>query len=128
PPDDPKRPIGAPVPTPSPVDWLSSGRIDDCPHVEWNPGRLEDAASGGSCTMMIAALGPPHCTVREIWKRAIAKGAPAAALAQIALESALLSDEPRSSWTFTIEDAPRNIHISEEFPDDCEPVVEKPPR
>jgi hypothetical protein len=101
-----------------------------CPRVSWEPGKLDDHADGASCAyVMTTGLHHPHCTVREVWKRAIAKGAPPQALAQLHLEVIdILIEAPRQVWKFTIEDAPRNIHISEEIADDCEPIVEKPAR
>lgn len=129
--DDPKRPIGAPVPSgPSPVSLFDRG--EDCPRVTWKAGKLDDEAGGVSCELfmppLLMPLRHPRCTVREIWKRAIAKGAPAQALARLQPEREMRSDEATQVWKFTIEDAPRGIHIEETFADDCNPVVEQPPR
>ncbi|HEX3759852.1 MAG TPA: hypothetical protein VHW23_14155, partial [Kofleriaceae bacterium] len=131
--DDPRRPIGAPVPPPAAVQESLFDHQDDCPRVTWEPGHFESVAGGSSCGQLIppirGPLGHPHCGVREIWKRAIAKGAPAEALARLALETDMLADDhTRPVWKFTIEDAPRGIHIEETIADDCEPVVEKPSR
>jgi hypothetical protein len=131
--DDPKRPIGAPVPSSAPsMVTVLMDRHDDCPRVTWEPGKLDAAASGASCEEFIppvrVPLRHPRCGVREIWKRAIAKDAPAEALAKLELDSDLASEEARQVWKFTIEDAPRGIHIEERFADDCDPVVEQSPR
>lgn len=127
--DDPKRPIGAPIP-PSPPAVSLFERSEDCPRVTWESGQLDDEAGGISCEQFMPPirmpLSHPRCTVREIWKRAIAKGAPAEALARLQAEGDMLSDDARQVWKFAIEDAPRGIHIEETFADDCNPVVEQP--
>lgn len=129
--DDPKRPIGAPVPPPPAQESLFDHH-DDCPRVSWRPGYFGSVAGGTSCVPFMppikVPLSHPHCGVGEIWKRAIAKGAPAEALAKLELQSDLAAENARQLWKFTIEDAPRGIRIEEMFADDCEPVVEKPPR
>jgi len=63
----------------------------------------------------------PRCAVPVIWKRAIANGAPAEALAVLRLEEVT----PRQ-WSFSITDQPRGIDIQHRFADDCDVAVEKP--
>ena len=57
--------------------------------------------------------GPLHCTVVEIWKRAIAKGVPSSALARISMRTR--APPVNREWKFEIDDA----HIDLTFPDDC---------
>lgn len=106
--DDPKRKTGAPVPavevvTQCPVILLSK---------TWGTGL-------GMCRNVAAYL--PRCTVAEIWRRAIAAGAMADALATIRL-----TNLAPVTWRFTIRDAPRNIDFAHTFPDDCERQLEQP--
>ena len=63
----------------------------------------------------------PRCSVAKIWQRAMAKGAPKGALALVAVRLA----DGGATWSFTIEDAPRDIHIAHTFSDDCALAVEK---
>lgn len=113
--DDPKRPLGAPVPQVR-VDPLAMPT--DCPRFTWKSGKRSRTTTG---CMVITAYQRPRCTVVELWQRAIAAGAPAGALAVLEL----VPTRPQR-WKFTIEDAPRNVHVEQIFEDDCQPVVEKP--
>ena len=63
-----------------------------------------------------------RCTVVEIWQKAIKLGAPKDALAVITFRN---TQPPK--WGFSITDAPRDVHIAHEFPDDCERTLEKSP-
>jgi hypothetical protein len=61
--------------------------------------------------------GPPHCTVKEIWKRALAKHPDLGdAVAQIDYMSNIVSG--RTNWSFTVGEAPHWL-ASELFADDC---------
>jgi hypothetical protein len=116
--DDPARPIGAPVPVdPAAIDDV----IAKCPVHTWKNGAR--TASETPCFRR-GALTRPKCSVVEVWKRAIDAGAPANGLAVLALHEAI-GDEPQS-WTFSIEDAPRNIHFAHVVVDTCQPTLEKP--
>lgn len=109
--DDPKRRTGAPV-----RDRKAPAR---CPRLQFSP------VSGWStydlpCTP--APPGFPHCSLRDIWKRAIAKGAPTDAVA-------VVTYDPRTkdpAWRFAISDGPRGVAIAHRFADDCELVLEQP--
>jgi hypothetical protein len=60
--------------------------------------------------------GSPHCTVGQVWQRAIARGAPDRALATV--ELSLRDGTPR--WHFQIYDQARNQSVSDmKIPDDC---------
>ncbi|HEY5949387.1 MAG TPA: serine/threonine-protein kinase [Kofleriaceae bacterium] len=56
-------------------------------------------------------LGPPKCTTVQIWKKAIAKGAPTNAIAEIGYRGW----DNKARWYFSIDDA----KFSEMFDDDC---------
>jgi hypothetical protein len=60
-----------------------------------------------------------RCNVSAIWKRAIERKASAEAIAVIVL------DVLAKTWTFAIDDEPTNLHVREQFPDDCELNVER---
>jgi hypothetical protein len=110
--DDPKRRTGAPV-KPAPTQPTS------CMELSWTAADGWVQQSRGSCRE--AVIPYPRCTVPVIWKRAIAKGAPADALAVLHVQERT----PRR-WSFAITDEPRNVAIQYSFDDDCELVVEKP--
>ena len=61
----------------------------------------------------------PRCSIPAIWKRAIERNASPEAVAVIEL------DVLAKQWTFTIDDEPTNLHVREQFPDDCELNVER---
>jgi hypothetical protein len=61
-----------------------------------------------------------HCTVAQIWQRAVEKKAPEEALATITLATS-----PAPTWIFAIDDEPRKVHILHTFADDCPLAVEK---
>ncbi len=107
--DDPKRRIGAPVKKGPPPPT-------ECMRLGWKAGWTSVEYA---CTEAGRDFG--RCSVAEIWKRAIAKGAPAEGVAMVQLRE----EKPRR-WIFTILDAPRNISIQHFFPDDCELALEKP--
>ncbi len=109
-PDDPKRKTGAPVA----IDTTPA----QCPQLRWKDTWTADDES---CATGATAY-TPKCTVEQIWKRAIAQGAPADALAAVTFT---MSSGP--SWTFDITDNPRNVHVHLPFDDDCERALEKSP-
>lgn len=106
--DDPKRKTGAPV------------KADDtaptsCPLLAFNH---EWSVGFNPCNDTPPTL--PKCAVTQVWKRAVEQRAPADALAVINYRN---GEQP--SWLFTIQDAPRNVNIAHDFPDDCERILEK---
>ncbi len=106
--DDPKRRIGAPAKKGPPPPT-------ECFKLTWKRG-WSSAPSG--CIEAGRDFG--RCSISEVWNRAIAKGAPAEAVATIQLRE----EKPRR-WTFTILDAPRKISVQHFFPDDCELTLER---
>jgi hypothetical protein len=114
--DDPKRPIGAPLPPP-PTGQTSM----DCPSFSVEQGRIVE---GKTLCMGFQSLTPPRCTVAQVWARAIADQAPKAALASLELHES----DGAQSWSFAISDPPRNIDFKHLYPDDCVAVVERPAR
>jgi hypothetical protein len=112
--DDPKRPIGAPVP-PVPPPTVDV----DCWTFEVENGKQKRE----TFPCLRGELAQPHCTVREVWKRAMAAEAPPSALATVTLVAAL--ENAPQHWLLAIEDAPRNLHFLHEVIDDCPPVLEK---
>lgn len=120
PPDDPKRPIGAPVPPPT------TNR--ECRAESWVKGTWEPRNQYGQAMCFgSAAPRPLRCTVLAIWSRAIAEGAPRDALAKLGLMHGM-GEGGGNEWDFSIEDAPRNISFRRSYPDDCDPTVEAPAR
>jgi hypothetical protein len=113
--DDPDRPIGAPVPTVQP----NRSADVDCPQYTLDAATARWTMTRGACGFDGDA-GPVRCGMTQIWDRARRDGAPAAALAKLALGA-----ERASGWTFQIEDAPRGIHFAKQYGDDCEPVLER---
>lgn len=114
--DDPKRPIGAPIPTPSPDEAKSN-----CP--VWSVAKGAWTEQPGACAPDHELV--PRCTVEQVWARALAdKLAPAAALATLSLE--VDAKPPAQRWKFSIVDKPRGIDIDKHYSDDCVPVIEKP--
>jgi hypothetical protein len=103
--DDPHRKTGAPV--------APSG--GPCESALWQAGGWR--VFGVECETFVASH-VPNCTVVEIWKRAIADGAPTDALAVITFA--------RDGWIFDITDDPRNVHIRHTYPDNCERALESP--
>jgi hypothetical protein len=59
--------------------------------------------------------GPMHCTVVQIWQRAIAKGVPSSALALISMKTR--APPVNREWHFEISG--KDTHIDLKFPDDC---------
>jgi hypothetical protein len=104
-----KRKLGAKV-RPKPA-------YDDCFEVSTTNGTWSEAPVG------CIEAGPVaiHCSVAQIWQRAIEKQVPAEALATITLTV----NASTATWLFTIEDEPRNVHIRHAFADDCPLAVEK---
>ncbi len=115
PPDDPARPLGAPVPPPVPFDTS----LPDCYDIEWSRAKLVDAP-GRMCFPSGMPVGAARCMPAQIWARAIADGAPAAALARLHFTTAT-----SVSWYFAIDDEPRGVHFSRTYADDCVPAVER---
>lgn len=114
PPDDPRRPLGAPVPPPPPDVTLPT-----CYDVEWSPHKLVDEP-GRMCFPPGAMVAATRCSPAQIWARALADGAPAAALARLHFTTMT-----SVAWFFAIDDEPRGVHFSRTYADDCEPAVER---
>lgn len=115
--DDPNRPMGAPVrKAPEPV----YDETATCPTHTWTKG--ERAIGGTSCVMNAPGLRKPTCSITEVWKRAIERGAPKEGLAVIELRGGAAQ-----RWTFAIDDEPRNIRFRFETQDGCAPVLEAAP-
>lgn len=98
--DDPHRPLGAPVadaaPPPPPR----------CVQLHWKAGATSEdevPCQGG------AAL--PACSVAQLWRLAIADGAPANALASFELA--------HGRWRVVIDDAPRGFHFARTYTADA---------
>ena len=70
-----------------------------------------ETSSDPSCGYSIP--GPLHCSVVQIWKRAIGKGAPSSAVALISLKTR--APPVNREWRFEINGA--NFELT--FPDDC---------
>ena len=118
--DDPKRPIGAPVEE-KPLDpEIASYK---CPHYVWQAGKRD--RQNAPC-LAEHALDRPRCRVVDIWQKALKMGDPAQGLAKLALVPTDVANDKPQHWTFRIDDEPRKIHVAHEFPDDCQPIVEKP--
>ena len=115
--DDPKRPVGAPIRKPATPTYDETAR---CPSYRWSEGKRVDGVT--ACAMAGPGLRKPTCNIVQVWKRAIEQRAPREGLAVIELRGGTAQ-----SWSFAIEDEPRNIHVALEIPDDCTPVLEAPP-
>jgi len=113
--DDPDRPTGAPIAVPEPTD---KPRERGCPRPVWSKGAW--AYQDGFCSKRLAITGP-RCTVAKIWERAIAKGAPANALAIIRLGY----PNANAGWRFSIKDPLRKVDLDLWIPDDCPLQVEQ---
>jgi hypothetical protein len=96
---------------------VSAGRPANCLfslYIHDQRAHLSTGMRTGDCAG--PRLGPVRCTVARIWERAIAKGAPASALANLELH---LSGELRR-WRFVILDRASNQPVVDEtFADDC---------
>jgi hypothetical protein len=115
--DDPKRPIGAPVP---PVTDTPTPGATECKEVTIENGHRE--VTDSALCIELPTLARPRCRIHEVWRQSIAAGAPAKALAIIKLAQG----EKTQVWRLTVEDEPRGIHFSHDVSDTCAPVVEKP--
>lgn len=109
--DNPARRTGAPVRDPAKATICAYLRFDG----EWH-------SDSRGCRD--TAVAPPHCTIAVMWKRALDKGAPRDAVAVIEYEPA----RAPTPWRFSITDAPRNVSFVQRFADDCETVIEQPPK
>ena len=108
--DDPKRKTGAPVPEPA--------KTEACLSLTWDrQGGWSNIPTECPDTWNVGI----RCAVTDIWKRSVAMGDPADALATIEIRTSAES----ASWHFSIEDEPRNVHVAHQFPDDCPLAVEK---
>lgn len=108
--DDPKRRTGTPV--------TQTTTPSDCFGISW------DHAHGWTNEPIPCAPAfevSVACSVREIWKRAIADGAPADAVATVTVKTS--TKVP--SWGFWITDEARDVNIAQELKDDCPLVVEQ---
>lgn len=110
--DDPRRKTGAPV--------VAAERPSSCPKIVWQAGAWD--VRSWSCREVLPHV--PRCPAANVWSRAIAKGAPADALAVITLEYRDRSAPPR--WAFAISDDLRGVKIRHAFDDDCPLAVEQP--
>ena len=63
------------------------------------------------CSCKEPLLGPPKCTSVQVWKKALAKGAPANAIAELGYRSWA----NKARWYFSIE----GTKVSDVFDDDC---------
>lgn len=106
--DDPNRPTGAPLPDVKPVER----RRERCPTIRLVRGRW--SVTELTCYEK-KVLSGPRCTVAEIWKRAIANGAPPNAVAVIQMDA-------RYTWTFKVTDKVRGVDIDRAYDDNCEPA------
>lgn len=115
-PEDLQHPIGAPVP-------VTVSKTHECSTVKWRDGTptVNDHAY---CSSRLNAIARPRCTVPEVWGRAMKAGAPANANALAVVE--LEAGARVSTWSFRVDDDPRNIHFSHSVPDTCDPTLEKP--
>ena len=124
PPDDPNRPIGAPVPSRASGEVMMEMIHARCPIFSWRGGVFRETP--GSCAMMGTALARPRCTIAQVLARSAAAGAPANALATIKAYGYLVEVAGKTFWV-SIDDAPRNIHFKHEVEDTCEPLLEATP-
>jgi len=96
---DPKAPLGAKH------EWKCMFRIMITEKGAWSA-----PMDGWECSKE-KLIGPPKCTLAQIWKKALAKKAPTNALATIGYRAW----EGVAKWYFSINDT----SFSEVFPDDC---------
>jgi hypothetical protein len=108
--DDANRKIGAPVEKPTVVE--------DCFQLAWTPSQGWSRATYGCNEARDVAN---RCSVVATWEKAIARGAPPAGLAKIAMNTM----SAHHMWSFRVQDEPRGIDIFETFADDCPLAVEK---
>jgi hypothetical protein len=125
PPDDPKRPVGAPVPRRHATVNLFS---DNCTNLSWRHGGLVQEDRGTCMSLQSSVHTALRCNAAQLWARAKRDGAPEG-LAVISLrqEYDTLGGAigVKLVWRFAITDEPRGIEFSREYPDDCSPIVEK---
>jgi hypothetical protein len=118
PPDDPRRPTGAPVVAPRrrtrcPIlNYHHGAWHDESEHLESNGGGRYSTMIGRICADAAPQLAAPRCTTAQVWARAKAAGAPDGV--------ATLTLDP-TGWRFTIDDATREVHVAQTIPDDCAP-------
>lgn len=108
--DDPRRKTGAPIKP-------SGARPTLCPKLRFQRGEWQIREAHGGCRDVTTV---PKCTLASIWKRGLAAGAPAEALATVSYYGQI------SRWRFAITDKPRGVDIDRYYADDCKIVVEKP--
>jgi hypothetical protein len=110
---DPNLPIGAPrPPEPEYHRW-------SCVYVTQTHGVWKDVDLRDMCSLYVEhdySNLTPRCTMRSVWVRARAAGAPANAIAHIQLDG--------GSWGFDIAD--ERASIKQSFEDSCVPAEAKP--
>ncbi|HRC57767.1 MAG: hypothetical protein IPI49_05475 [Myxococcales bacterium] len=128
PPDDPSRPVGAPEPP-----RYASILGNDCWELAWRPGGMVSENHRRLCGPSLGQSTPHQavrCSIAQLWERARKDGAPAG-LAVISWDSYFELKESLPTtvlgWKFSITDAPRDISFQKQYPDDCDPIVEKAP-
>jgi hypothetical protein len=105
--DDPNRPTGAPIARRKPPVERAT---EACPRVKFADGAWK--SDDVQCRKQ-ALIGELRCTSAQVWARAIARGAPADAVAILEL------DQGYGSWKFRIEDKLRKVDFYELIADDC---------
>jgi hypothetical protein len=111
-PPPPSGPIGAPQSDPNPPVCTMTVRFDGSPRsISQTTGR------GTSCGSSLPT--PMRCTVVDVWKEALRRGAPDNAIASIRLRTRTRSKRTRSTWSFTIPGKERDVFSLELFDDEC---------
>jgi hypothetical protein len=113
PPIDPSLPVGAPRPKPTPARDECDGMVYQ--NDRWQ-GRFGTSEPFNGITQMcmgramvqMRPIDMPRCTMRAIWTRAIADGAPRGAIAKIVYDG---------SWKFEVDDPRAPFKTS--YSDDC---------
>jgi hypothetical protein len=94
------------------------------------PAREADVRTSSPAHCRVALIDPPACSPADIWKRAIADGAPADAVARLMLRAPQRrpGDPPpdqdvdsltRGTWTFSIDTDDGSKGFHRRYPDDC---------
>ncbi|MBA3453246.1 MAG: hypothetical protein H0T42_09160 [Deltaproteobacteria bacterium] len=110
--DEAKRRLGAPI------EWNADTMY--AKFTTWNSVLNETSTTGYHANQALATR--PACTVGQVWKRALAAGAPVEALAKITLKAG--ADGRAQHWLFTVTDVPRKTYFRLEVADDCPAILE----
>jgi hypothetical protein len=122
--DDPNRPVGAPEPDRGRRrDPYLARAMAKCPDIQWTSAGMR-VTPEASCSIMPREVLQPRCTVVGILALARDGGAPPNALGRIQFGQDVIDNG--QTWTFTVDDNPRDIHFRLEGKDDCAPIMEKP--